>query len=383
MAEIAAGSVAVPQLTARDLEALRAPTIHTNMRLHIEPRRPTPRPFDSAALAALRDYVFHWIEMAVRSRYRPGVAPPCRRVELLHELSGDALELRLEAYDGQQFLCTRGSTFDGQTLSWLGFERICQLFFDGAAAVFNDRPTRYFDWRSDVELRNRLEDALRGLAPLPSTAEGYQLLGVDPGASADRTAVTLRNVVVTANRRDGFYVGGFDFEPDLYRREAAAIREQAFRIEQEMIVYGGGRREGRTWNPFDGPQAALFAERDAAEARGEKLLREWLSPQQLAQYEGNRYFDVIGSSSKRRYRITQGRSFNVLLLDADDGIEEEICFMPVGNLVTGDIMLAQKVALETDEPAAIEVANRQYVGRRIRPGAWGLLNGSIFNFSGA
>jgi hypothetical protein len=32
------------------------------------------------------------------------------------------------------------------------------------------------------------------------------------------------------------------------------------------------------------------------------------------------------------------------------------CFMPVGNLVAGDVMLAQKIAIERDERAAIAVA---------------------------
>jgi hypothetical protein len=34
------------------------------------------------------------------------------------------------------------------------------------------------------------------------------------------------------------------------------------------------------------------------------------------------------------------------------------CFIPMGHLVPGDVMLAQKIALETEELAALEVANR-------------------------
>ena len=34
------------------------------------------------------------------------------------------------------------------------------------------------------------------------------------------------------------------------------------------------------------------------------------------------------------------------------------CFIPEGNLVPGDVMLAQKIALEDDELAALELANR-------------------------
>jgi hypothetical protein len=34
------------------------------------------------------------------------------------------------------------------------------------------------------------------------------------------------------------------------------------------------------------------------------------------------------------------------------------CFVPEGGLVAGDVMLAQKIALETNERAALAVANR-------------------------
>ena len=66
---------------------------------------------------------------------------------------------------------------------------------------------------------------------------------------------------------------------------------------------------------------------------------------------------MIGSESKRRYRIRLAGAFNVDLLRADGSVEQRICFMPEGSLVNGDIMLAQKIALETDEPAARQIAN--------------------------
>ncbi|RZM94007.1 hypothetical protein CWO91_39725 [Bradyrhizobium genosp. SA-3] len=33
------------------------------------------------------------------------------------------------------------------------------------------------------------------------------------------------------------------------------------------------------------------------------------------------------------------------------------CFIPLGGLVAGDVMLAQKIALETDEERALSVGN--------------------------
>jgi hypothetical protein len=37
------------------------------------------------------------------------------------------------------------------------------------------------------------------------------------------------------------------------------------------------------------------------------------------------------------------------------------CFVPDGDLVAGDVMLAQKVALETNERGALSVAHRSFV----------------------
>jgi hypothetical protein len=44
-------------------------------------------------------------------------------------------------------------------------------------------------------------------------------------------------------------------------------------------------------------------------------LREWLSPEQLAQYDANSYFDVIGCDSGKRYRIQQGTPMNIHEID--------------------------------------------------------------------
>ena len=51
------------------------------------------------------------------------------------------------------------------------------------------------------------------------------------------------------------------------------------------------------------------------ELRGLKLLREWLSPEQLAQYDAHKYFEVIGCHTGKRYRICHGIGANVIELD--------------------------------------------------------------------
>src|SRR5436190_20329684 len=62
------------------------------------------------------------------------------------------------------------------------------------------------------------------------------------------------------------------------------------------------------------------SQRRTAEEKGLALLKQWLSPAQLTQYE--------------KYH----------------------CFGPEGELPLGDMMLAQKIALENDEEAALALA---------------------------
>jgi hypothetical protein len=95
-----------------------------------------------------------------------------------------------------------------------------------------------------------------------------------------------------------------------------------------------------------------------SQARGTRLLRAWLSPKQLAQFDAKGHFDVIGCDSGKRYRIRHGASANVHELDEGGGFSVGCCFVPEGCLVAGDVMLAQKIALETDERRALAIANR-------------------------
>jgi hypothetical protein len=93
------------------------------------------------------------------------------------------------------------------------------------------------------------------------------------------------------------------------------------------------------------------------EQRGLNLLREWLSQEQLAQYDAHKYFEVIGCHSGKRYRIHHGDGANVIELDDAALPRTGWCFVPGDHLVAGDVMLAQKIALETDERGALAAAN--------------------------
>jgi hypothetical protein len=85
-------------------------------------------------------------------------------------------------------------------------------------------------------------------------------------------------------------------------------------------------------------------------------LRHWLSTSQRKQFDANEYFDVIGCDTGRTYRIYYGRAMNVHELDEAGRLKMGWCFLPKGYLVAGDVMLAQKIALETFERDALAVA---------------------------
>ncbi|MET0723260.1 MAG: hypothetical protein ABWY64_20900 [Tardiphaga sp.] len=99
-----------------------------------------------------------------------------------------------------------------------------------------------------------------------------------------------------------------------------------------------------------------FGLHSESEARGLVLLKQWLTPEQLAQYNAQRYFDVTGCHSGKRYRIRHGVGMNIYELDASGRPLAGWCFVPKDNLVAGDVMLAQKIALETNERGALLVA---------------------------
>lgn len=126
---------------------------------------------------------------------------------------------------------------------------------------------------------------------------------------------------------------------------------------RDAFVYGGGRGGGRgdaygseIYNPEVGTKEA--------QVRGLQLLKENLTPEQLASYEKNKHFDVKGGETGKTYRIRHGRQMNITELDAKGNRVCGWCFLPQGALVSGDCMLAQKTALELFETEALGIANR-------------------------
>jgi hypothetical protein len=125
-----------------------------------------------------------------------------------------------------------------------------------------------------------------------------------------------------------------------------------------QIYYECGRFNYRHLFESEFLEAAPRGPSRESEARGLALLTEWLSPAQRAEYETHQHFEVRGGDTGTRYRIRHGTQMNIEQLDQHGRRVCGWCFLPEGGLVAGDVMLAQKIALETNERAALAVANR-------------------------
>jgi hypothetical protein len=96
----------------------------------------------------------------------------------------------------------------------------------------------------------------------------------------------------------------------------------------------------------------------ASQTRAIELLKQNLSAAQREQYERRNHFDVTGGDTGRRYRIRHGVQMNVEHLDHAGRRIRMLCFMPEGRLAVGDVMLAQKMALELFEIEALKIAHK-------------------------
>lgn len=137
------------------------------------------------------------------------------------------------------------------------------------------------------------------------------------------------------------------------------IAERMRRLGEGLVQTLRPRREVFRFPAF-GNRAMLEDRRSEAHVRGMRLLRENLTPLQRQQYDRYGYFEVIGGKTGKRYRIRHGRSMNIDQLDRNGRRVCGWCFFPEGNLVTGDVMLAQKTALELFEVDTLRIANKMW-----------------------
>jgi hypothetical protein len=142
-------------------------------------------------------------------------------------------------------------------------------------------------------------------------------------------------------------------------RRQTWIGERVRRLSEGIAQTLRPRREAFHFPGFGG-RALLDERRSEAHARGMRLLRENLTPAQRQQYDRYGYFEVVGGKTGKRYRIRHGRSMNIDQLDRNGRRVCGWCFFPEGNLVTGDVMLAQKHALELFEAESLKIANKMW-----------------------
>ena len=76
-------------------------------------------------------------------------------------------------------------------------------------------------------------------------------------------------------------------------------------------------------------------------------------------WDSHKEFYVIGSHTGTRYRIRRATAMNIDELNSRGRVVTQWCFAPQGELADCDIMLAQKIALETMEWTALASANRR------------------------
>jgi hypothetical protein len=105
-----------------------------------------------------------------------------------------------------------------------------------------------------------------------------------------------------------------------------------------------------------------YLDRSSARKKSLALMVQWLDPAQQASYTKHHYFEVHGSAGGR-YRVDDSStSFNVREIKTkflrQPKLGDKFCFQPTGAWAQGDVMLAQKIMLETDEPRALQIANR-------------------------
>lgn len=87
------------------------------------------------------------------------------------------------------------------------------------------------------------------------------------------------------------------------------------------------------------------------------LLKDNLSVEQREQLRRFGYFEVVGGETGRRYRIRSAYRLNVEEVSAAGTRIRLFCFGPAEGVALGDVMLAQKLALELFEREALGVAN--------------------------
>ena len=118
---------------------------------------------------------------------------------------------------------------------------------------------------------------------------------------------------------------------------------------EERAVWARQEEEGRL------AARKLEQERQEARQRAEELLFLMLSPEQQKQYKEKGYFET--EVNDNRYRLYKGRSGNIKKLNKQGREEVSLCVHPVEWTPDEDTLLAQFLALHSDEASLLGTAN--------------------------
>lgn len=228
-----------------------------------------------------------------------------------------------------------------------------------ASRLFSSMLEDHYVEMECADLRAQLEEARRIDAP----SERIQHLACVYAERLEHARQYHRTAQVQAlDASDALnYASLRDVWRQINRPESAA--EQRARYTHEIIEWYRDRvfnhEEGNRYlqSLIGGFNWSDVGTKEARE-KGLALLQESLTPFQKAQYEAHKYFDVTGGKSGKTYRIHHGRQMNIHEMDAKGNAVQGWCFLPQGGLVAGDVMLAQKNALELYEDKALKIANK-------------------------
>lgn len=118
------------------------------------------------------------------------------------------------------------------------------------------------------------------------------------------------------------------------------------RYDPRQVQYNPGNFWGLDERP---PFAA------AVIARSEALLRKHLNQEQQKQYDRRKWFVVFGAED--RYAITSESVINITVVGRDGFSKAKLCSGFSDKLPAADVMLSQKLAIETDEAAFLSIAH--------------------------
>ena len=138
-----------------------------------------------------------------------------------------------------------------------------------------------------------------------------------------------------------YATGGGGGEYYLYRLPPS--REELDRLAADERRYLEARRERQE-------------KRKAAEKKAEMLFLSCLTDQQRKQLDTDNSFKVIGSGKKNRYIISCSSTVENVWRTRYGKPRIMYCAAPRGTSISWDIWLAQKLILESDEPAFLKVA---------------------------